>query len=156
LSNLGLADTTDIVIAADHGFSTISKQSETSPAAKASYKDVPPGLLPPGFVAIDLAKSLGLSLFDPDNKNAEVADAAYPKRGNGLIGKAAERPEVVVASNGGSDLIYLPGQDAALAGRIVEALLKQDYVSGIFLDDAFGRLPGTLPLSAINMKGSAV
>ncbi len=59
LDELGLAATTDIVIAADHGFSTISKESKTSPAAQANYADVPQGLLPPGFVAIDLAKALG-------------------------------------------------------------------------------------------------
>lgn len=57
VDELGLAATTDIVIAADHGFSTISKESKTSPAAQAKYADVPEGLLPPGFVAIDLAKA---------------------------------------------------------------------------------------------------
>ena len=46
LADLGLAETTDILIAADHGFSTISKESATSPAAKASYGDVLPGLQP--------------------------------------------------------------------------------------------------------------
>ena len=56
VDRLGLAATTDIVIAADHGFSTISKESNTSPAAQANYADVPAGLLPPGFVAIDLAE----------------------------------------------------------------------------------------------------
>ena len=64
-SSSALRRRTDIVVAADHGFSTISKQSATSPAAKAEYKDVPKGFLPPGFVAIDLAKALGLPLFDP-------------------------------------------------------------------------------------------
>ena len=36
------------------------------------------------------------------------------------------------------------------------ALLAQDYVSGLFVDDALGSFPGTLPLSAINLKGSAL
>src|SRR5262249_6353663 len=58
LAALGLAATTDIVISADHGFSTIGKESETSAAAKAEYKDVPKGFLPPGFLALDLAKAL--------------------------------------------------------------------------------------------------
>jgi hypothetical protein len=156
LADLSLADTTDIVIAADHGFSTISKQSDTSVAAKASYQDVPAGLLPPGFVAIDLAKALGLPLFDPDNSSAAVADGSHPKRGNGLIGKSADKPDVVIAANGGSDLVYLPGQNQALAARVVEALLKQDYVSGLFVDDALGTPAGTLPLSAINLKGAAI
>jgi hypothetical protein len=156
LDELGLADTTDIVIAADHGFSTISKQSETSEAAKAEYSDVPTGLLPPGFLAIDLAKSLGMALGDPDNKNEPVADKTHPKRGNGLIGSDANNPEVVVAANGGSDLIYLPKRDRNLARRVVETLLKQDYVSGLFVDERLGRIPGTLPLSSINLQGSAL
>ena len=60
-----------------------------------------------------------------------------------------------MVGNGGSDLIYLPGSDKALADRIVEALSAQDYTSGIFVADALGRIPGTLPLSAIGLEGSA-
>jgi len=156
LAALGLADDTDIVIAADHGFSTISKESATSPAAKGEYADVPKGFLPLGFLAIDLAKGLGLPLFDPDAKNARVGDNAYPRvRGNGLIGASADAPDVVVAANGGSDLVYLPTRDPALAKRVVELLLAQDYVSGLFVDDELGEFPGTLPLSAIALKGSS-
>ena len=156
LDELGLSATTDIVISADHGFSTISKESKTSAAAQASYADVPAGLLPPGFVAIDLAKALSLPLADPDDKNTAVADGKYPKRGNGLIGNDTAKPDVVVASNGGSDLVYVPSKDRALTEKVVAALLKQDYVSGLFVDDDLGAIPGTLPLSAINLKGSSV
>jgi hypothetical protein len=155
LDDLGLAATTDIVIAADHGFSTIGKESETSPAAKAHYADVHPGFLPPGFLAIDVAKALDLPLFDPNNKNARVGDGAHPKGGNGLMGSDAAKPDIAVAANGGSDLVYLINHDRALAGRVVEALLAQDYVSGLFVDDDLGPIPGTLPLSAINLKGTA-
>jgi hypothetical protein len=155
LDELGLAATTDIVIAADHGFSTISKESSTSPAAQASYADVPAGLLPPGFVAIDLAKALGLPLNDPDDKNAAVGPGKYPKRGNGLIGSDPEKPDIVVAANGGSDLVYVPSKDAAVTAKVIEALLAQDYVSGLFVDSDIGSFPGTLPLSAINMQGMA-
>ena len=87
LADLGLADTTDIVVSADHGFSTISKESKTSAAAKASYADVPPGFLPPGFLALDIAKALDLPLLDPDAKNAPVAPGTYPK-----FGQRADRP----------------------------------------------------------------
>jgi hypothetical protein len=154
LDDLGLAATTDIVIAADHGFSTVSKESKTSPAAKVSYADVPAGLLPPGFLAIDLAKALGLPLFDPDDKNAAVAEGHYPKRGNGLIGNDPSKPDVVVAANGGSDLVYVPSKDRALTGKVVAALAAQDYVSGLFVDEEIGKFSGTLPLSAINLQGS--
>ena len=156
LAELGLADTTDIVIAADHGFSTISKESVTSPAAKADYPDVPKGRLPLGFVAIDLAAALDLPLWDPDAGNARVAPGTYPKRGNGLLGADPTEPQIVVAANGGSELIYLPKPDRALAERVVKALLAQDYVSGLFVDDPLGPIAGTLPLSAADLYGSAV
>jgi type I phosphodiesterase/nucleotide pyrophosphatase len=156
LRALGLADTTDIVIAADHGFSTISKESQTSAAAKGAYGGVPEGRLPPGFVAIDLAKALSLPLFDPDSKNAAVANNAFPRLGNGLIGQDPAKPDVAVAANGGSDLVYLPNRDRELAARVAAQLLKQDYVSGLFVDDELGKIPGTLPLSAIGLKGSAI
>ena len=49
-----------------------------------------------------------------------------------------------------------PGKDRAVAAKVVAALLAQDYVSGLFVDDDLGTFPGTLPLSAINLKGSSV
>jgi hypothetical protein len=153
LDELGLMATTDVVIAADHGFSTISKESKTSAAALASYTDVPAGLLPPGFLAIDLAKALALPLHDPEKKNALVAAGTHPKRGNGLLGDNPANPQVVVAANGGSDLIYIPGKDRALTAKVIDALLAQDYVSGLFVDDELGSFPGTLPMSAIKLEG---
>ena len=156
LDALGLAATTNVLIAADHGFTTIAKESATSAAAQDSYSDVPRGFLPPGFLAIDLARELGLTLFDPDAKSAPVEAGRHPSRANGLIGADASNPDVVVAANGGSDLVYLPKGERAMAARVVAALLKQDYVSGLFVDDSLGRFPGTLALSAINLKGSAL
>ena len=44
-----------------------------------------------------------------------------------------------VAANGGSDLVYLPGKDRKVAARVVQALLEQDYVSGVFVDASLGR-----------------
>ena len=155
LDELGLSATTNVMIAADHGFSTISKESKTSPSAKASYEDTPKDFLPMGFLAIDLAKALNLPLFDPNDKNARVADKAHPKAGNGVLGQNPAKPDVVVATNGGSDLIYLPGNDRKLAQRTIKALLEQDYVSGLFVDDYLGRFPGTLPMSQLGLKGKA-
>src|SRR5260370_37209997 len=76
-------------------------------------------------------------------------------RGNGLIGSDPMHPEVVVAANGGSDLVYLPKADKALAAKIVTLLSEQDYTSGLFVDEALGSIPGTLPLSAIALKAAA-
>jgi hypothetical protein len=154
LSNLGLANSTDIVIAADHGFSTISKESKTSAAAQMKFAGVPDGFLPTGFLGIDLSKALALPIYDPDQKNALVPEGGLPRFGNALIGPDPANPDLVVTTNGNSDLIYVPKKDRALAERVLAALFAQDYVSGIFVDDDLGKFPGTLPLSAINLKGS--
>jgi arylsulfatase A-like enzyme len=156
LDDLGLAASTNIIIASDHGFSTISKESKTSPSAKVAYDDTPKDFLPMGFLAIDLAKALDLPLFDPNDKNARVAADAHPKAGNGLLGSDPTKPDLVVATNGGSDLIYLPNRDKKLAARTIKALLDQDYVSGLFVDDKLGRFPGTLEMSQLGLKGKAV
>ena len=152
----GLSDSTDVILTSDHGFSTISKESATSFAAAQTYNGVPKGQLPPGFLAVDLAHDLGLGLFDPDAKGAKLAPDAFPSRANGLIGTDPAKPEVVVAANGGSDLIYLPKGDRDLARRVVDSLARQDYVSGLFVSAALGPIPGTLPLSAIALDGSAL
>ena len=156
LKQQGLDGDTDVIVTSDHGFSTISKESATSWTVTQSYTGVPPRALPPGFVALDLAHALDMTLLDPDAKAAALAPNAYPSKGNALIGGDAMHPKVVVAANGGSDLVYLPDGDKALAARVVAALAAQDYVSGLFVDDALGVIPGTLPLSAIALKGTAV
>src|SRR6476661_9889791 len=94
LDDLGLSATTNIMIAADHGFSTISKESKTSPSAKMSYDDTPRDFLPLGFVAIDLARALDLPLFDPNDRNAPVGPDAHPKAGNALLGKDPAKPDL--------------------------------------------------------------
>jgi hypothetical protein len=155
LRQLGLEADTDVIVTSDHGFSTISRESATSWTVSQTYPGVPAGQLPPGFVALDLAHALGMPLYDPDAKGAAIAAGAFPSKANGLIGDPAH-PRVVVAANGGSDLVYIPDGDKALAARVVEALASQDYVSGLFVDDALGSFPGTLPLSAIALRGTAV
>src|SRR5207244_6724110 len=104
-----------------------------------------------------ISKGLGVSLYDPDSQNALVGENAHPRlRGNGLIGNDPANAVVIVAADGGSDLIYLPNKDRATARRVIDILLAQDYVSGIFVDDDLGRFPATLPLSSINLRGRAV
>jgi hypothetical protein len=143
-------------VTADHGFSTISKESATSFAATETYRDTVPHMLPPGFVAVDIAHGLGMTMLDPDAKYQEVQAGTHPARGNALIGGDKTHPQVVVAANGGSDLVYLTDGDKALARRVVDILAGEDYVSGLFVSDDLGPIPGTLPISSIDLKGSAV
>ncbi|HEX7946397.1 MAG TPA: alkaline phosphatase family protein [Phenylobacterium sp.] len=155
LKDLGLEDSTNVVVTADHGFATKSLESATSSAAKLPYRDVVPGFLPQGFLAIDLAGALRQPLYDAAGLEVEPAQGFYPK-GGARIGADPQHPDIVVAPNGGTSLIYLPGPDAkALAPRVVEALTKQDYTASIFVADALGPIAGTLPTSRINLVGSS-
>jgi hypothetical protein len=156
LDGLGLDRTTDIIVTADHGFSVASRQSATSAAAKLSYPDVPPGFLPPGFLAIDMAQSLGLKLYEPTGLDVDTRQGFHPAHGSALIGTDPAAPQVVIAANGGSDLIYLPAAaPKALAERVVQFLTSEDYVGAIFVNDGLGDIPGALPTRAIGMAGSA-
>ncbi len=157
----------------------------TSYAANSIYKDaqgrqeVNTGFLPVGFLVIDLAHELGLPLFDPDSqidgpdgkKMFEPVDPGAPRQlpnvrqhpvaGNGLLGgtgRIANQTDakVVVAANGGSDLIYLPSHDPDMVKRIVAFLTRQDYVDGIFVNDAYKNVPGALPSSAVRLIGASL
>jgi arylsulfatase A-like enzyme len=156
LRDLGLLGTTDIITTSDHGFSTISKESQTSSTVKTHFPDALPGHLPLGFVALDLARALNLPLVDPDDGYKTIADGQHTKLGNGLIGGDRNKPKVVVAASGGSDLVYIPDGDTAIAKRVIDALLAQDYVSGLFVDSKLGKFPGTLSLDDIALEGAAI
>jgi arylsulfatase A-like enzyme len=158
LKQLGLEGSTNVFVTADHGFSTVSKASATSPSAKLSFENVPAGQLPPGFLAIDLAVALDLPLHEPfaSGPALDFRSGKHPRRSNALLGQDPAKPDIAIAANGGADLIYLPSESARqLAPRVVAALLAQDYVSGIFVDEELGKMPGTLPLSLLRLKGGA-
>ena len=83
-----------------------------------------------------------MPLHDPDDQGAEIKPGTHGKFANALIGDDPAQPKVIVATNGGSDLIYLPDGDKALAAKVVDALLAQDYTSGVFVDSRLGPIPG--------------
>jgi Type I phosphodiesterase / nucleotide pyrophosphatase len=138
--------------------------------------EVQPGWIPPGFVAIDLANALQLKIYDPDRITVRDGKSAYkivltesetpdegqeerPSIGDALIGGdgfITDQPDakVIVAANGGSDLIYLPDHDSARLKQIVDFLVTQDYVSGLFVNSHYGEIPGTLTLADVNLEGA--
>jgi hypothetical protein len=158
LKLLQVDGSTDIVVSADHGFSTIAKDSASSATVKLKYEDTPPGQLPPGFLAVDLATALGLKLYDPDKGNEAVDPALrHTSRGNGLLGDDPAHPQLIVAANGGSDLVYLgDNPPEGLVDKVLAALAQQDYVSGLFVADSLGPRAGALPLSHIGLAGKAL
>ncbi len=135
-----LAKSTNVIVVADHGFSTISKkwlnadrtEATTSYSAGFTYRDekgkvvTEKGSLPLGFFAIDLAHALGMHLFDPDGvpiqqnrvfvyprvhpQGTAAGLHQYPVRGNGLIGRGA----AVVARNSGADVVVVSSGGCAL------------------------------------------
>jgi predicted AlkP superfamily pyrophosphatase or phosphodiesterase len=176
---------TDILITSDHGFATISRReldadgtSVATPSAALTYtssaKPQPPQTLPTGMLSIDLALFTHQRLFDPakraaagDSLYAEVPlsgeTSGYPSGGSGLISEAVHKLDgsdarLIIAANGGSDLIYVPSKDPAIVKETIDTLSTLDYVSGIFVDDTYcptaTSCPGALPLSSINLKGS--
>lgn len=138
--------------------------------------EAPAGWLPPGFLAIDLAHHLRLPLFDPEiqvtlngvrqyvpvdpTKPPSPMSRQRPAVGDGLLGgtgavKDLIDAKVIVAAGGGTDLIYIAGQDRATARKIVDFLTRQDYTGALFVDPRFGSIPGALPLTAVGLVGSA-
>ena len=91
------------------------------------------------MLAADLAKALNLPMPKP-----------------GFIGDNPAKPEIVVAPGGGADLIYLPSAAAeSLARNVVQVLMAQTYVSGVFVNDQLGKCPGALAMSDVGLMGTA-
>ncbi len=159
----GMDKTTDVFVTADHGFATVNHSSATSPSAHLNPA-APLVDLPSGFLAIDLAASLGMPLRAPGETGAplDFSNGAELPGGSAMLGTDPRHPDIVVAANGGSDLIYLPAMNAKnsapakeTAASIVKFLAAQDYVSGIFVNDRLGKFPGALSMSDVGLMGQA-
>jgi hypothetical protein len=180
--------TTDVIVTSDHGFATISRReiaadgTETSePSALLDYellakeKPEPKGTLPVGFLAVDLAIRAHMRLYDPavrassgPSVYAELSvggeHSQHPSGGSALLGDTVRAIDgsdarVIVAGNGGSDLLYVPSGETKLVHNLVEILTQLDYVSGIFVDDHYCAdtvgCPGALRLSNIGLVGTS-
>ena len=159
----GLDKTTDVFVTADHGFATINRSSVTSPSAHFN-PSAPLVDLPSGFLAIDLAATLGLPLRVPGETGVplDFSNGTDLPLGSGTLGSDPRHPDAVVAANGGSDLIYLPAMNAKdpapakeMTASIINFLATQDYVSGIFVNDRLGKFPGALSFSDVGLMGAA-
>jgi arylsulfatase A-like enzyme len=163
----GLDKTTDVFVTADHGFTTVSHASASSPSAHFDPV-LPLADLNFGFLSVDLAASLHLRLFDPGHAlmpvdfsgGGKLSSGSPLSTGAGFLGDP-QNPDVVVVPNGGADLIYLPKVDGKganakeMATDIVKFLTTQDYVSGIFVNDRLGKFPGALEMSKVGLMGDA-
>jgi arylsulfatase A-like enzyme len=179
---------TDVLITSDHGFATVSRRELASdgtqtgePSAALTYdvvgkeKPEPPGTLPTGFLGVDLGVRLHMRVFDPairavtgSSAYAEIViggeKAQHPATGSALLGDEVKRvdgsdAQLIIESNGGSDLIYAPGKNVEVVRQTIATLTQLDYVGGIFVDDAYcaaaSDCPGALPMSAVGLVGKS-
>ena len=66
------------------------------------------------------------------------------------------REAFVVVANGGSDYLYQPDRDPDRILKAVRFLQSREEFGAIFVDERYGNIPGTLPLSRVrleNMEG---
>ena len=178
--------TTDVIVTSDHGFATISRREiakdgtqSTEPSANLDYEAIgqekpePQGTLPTGFLAVDLAIRGHMRLYDPAIRAtggpsvfAELTlggeKSHHPSTGSALLGETVKSMDgsdakVIVASNGGSDLLYVPSGSPEVVHSLLNILTELDYVGGVFVDDRFctPSCAGALPLSAIGLVGDS-
>ncbi|MEJ0038622.1 MAG: hypothetical protein WDO68_21530 [Gammaproteobacteria bacterium] len=165
LQSLDLFETTNIVVAAEHGFSSVWKASKSSVSLQYAGKARERDQLPPGFLAIDIVDALqvadaGVVLFDPNDpgKIVDYTSGEYPSRGDAIIAVDPEVPYATIEAHGGYDLIHLPEDIPTVearrrAGIILDALFKQDYVGGLFVDEMrLGRVRGALPVEHLGFR----
>jgi hypothetical protein len=167
LRQLGLHETTNIIVAAEQGLSLVWKGGKQNGWINLAAEQARWGSLPPGFLAMDLAIALSekhreLKLFDPDNDFVSMKHAGvrHPRFGNGVIAVTPDKPLIFIEARGDHDLIYLSKNftsNAAkrLAKDIVKAVFQFSYTSGVFVNEIrLGRPRGTLPLKHIGWSSS--
>jgi Type I phosphodiesterase / nucleotide pyrophosphatase len=108
----------------------------------------------------DRYKWVDSDLRETDLENTtDIFGEMHPSNGNGLIGgdgTTAGKYALVVTANGGSDLIYAGSEEGkSWIPTVCDFLASQAYVDGLFVDDEYGSIPGTVPLSKISLIGAA-
>jgi arylsulfatase A-like enzyme len=185
LEELGMKDATDLIVVSDHGHSNVSGPVSLFPLRAVRDGEVADidahGHSVSGLVRLaDLLRRGGFTAFDGlgctylpvamgiRRDGALVYPASNDPDGSvcGKEGQTYQLPPfkvpaqlparaLVVAVNGGSDYIYVPDHDPELVRTTVAFLQGRGEVGAVFVDDRYGGIPGTLPLSAIHAKDSS-
>jgi hypothetical protein len=177
-SDHGFATISRREIASD-GSQTAEPSSGLDYKLSGKEKTQPKGTLPSGFLGVDLAVRGHMRLFDAyvraasgTSVYAELALGGelsqHPSNGSALLGNAPDKPveridgsdaRLLVVSNGGSDLLYVPSKDPKIIRETLDALAQLDYIGGVFVDDfycpAAADCPGALPLSSVGLVGAS-
>lgn len=89
------------------------------------------------------------------NTKYQAISASLPKPVASFKVPAVLQPKgIVVAANGGSDYLYLPDHDAGTIAAVVRFLQSRPEYGAVFVDSRYGAIPGTLPMSMINLENA--
>ena len=100
--------------------------------------------------------SCGCSIRRSNFASVDYGSGAKLAGGSGLLGDP-QNPDVVVAPNGGADLIYLPqkpmrqGSWPAISSS---SSPPRTMSAAVFVNDKLGKFPGALSMSDVNLMGS--
>ena len=185
IEKLGRKDTTDLIIVSDHGHSNVSGPEQLFPlraVRDGAVGDVDAGgHSVSGMVRLaDLLRRAGFTAFDGlgctfipvgmgIRRDGSPVYPALTDRDGTVCGKEGQQYQIppykvpdplppgalVLAVNGGSDYIYVPDHDAAVVRRTVVFLQERSELGPVFVDDRYGAIPGTMPLSAIHAENAA-
>jgi arylsulfatase A-like enzyme len=185
LKQLGEEETTDIIVVSDHGHSNVAASAKLFPLRAVRDGAVaeidPNGYSVSGLVRLaDLMSRAGFTVFDgmgctylPVGLGIKAdGTPVYPVEidvDGKLCGKQGQKYNIgpykvpaslppnalVVAVNGGSDYIYVPGRDGATLRKAVEFLQTRSEIGAIFVDNRYGEIAGTLPLDLIRVENTA-
>lgn len=182
LSELGMDNDTDLIIVSDHGHSNVSGPLDIFPLRKVENGkmgevDNERGYSVSGDIRLaDELSNAGIRAYDgvgcgydpvmsgiladgkrlrPDKteKNPDCR-GPYTSPSYELLHPFLPREAFVVVANGGSDYLYQPEHDADRVLKTVRFLQSHEEFGAIFVDDRYGDIPGTLPLSIVRLENA--
>ena len=88
------------------------------------------------------------------NKTSPTNTAGYTTRSYAVPAGSLPAGAVVIATNGGSDYLYVPDHSATVVQSLVTELQKREEVGAIFVNSMYGTLVGTLPMSMVKLENA--
>ncbi|MBB3227979.1 arylsulfatase A-like enzyme [Luteibacter sp. Sphag1AF] len=182
LRELGMDADTDVVVVSDHAHSNIAGPTDLFPLrgindGRVANVDADWGYSVSGSVRLaDEMTRAGFTAFDGTGciyspvmsgiraDGSQLRPTKFDDDGR-LCGKPgpyttpsykmpAELPKgaFVLAPNGGSEYLYQPEHNADQVRRAVRFLQSRQPFGAIFVDERYGRIPGTLPLASVHLE----
>ncbi|HEX3896060.1 MAG TPA: alkaline phosphatase family protein [Rudaea sp.] len=182
LAELGMDKDTDLIVVSDHGHSNVSGPLDLFPLRKVENGkmgevDNARGFSVSGDIRLaDELSMAGIHAYDgagcgydpvmsgiladgtqlhPDKTDGHCERAStYTTPGYELLHPFLPREAFVVVANGGSDYLYQPEHDPDRILRAVRFLQSHEEFGAIFVDERYGAIPGTLPLSLVRLENA--